>query len=104
MPTTVNKMSANPVLFDLFQLPSFVRGHHVYKAIWTPSEGQVLQLQREPSNPNDRFAVVVCLDREIVGRVPANIASTFSPFLARGCNIYFCLLRWCNYAVSGAGF
>ena len=90
MPTTVNKMFTNPVLFGSFQLPSFVRSHHVYKAIWTPSEGQVLQLQREPSNPNGRFAVVVCLDGEIVGRVPVNIAPMFSPmfsqFLARGCN------------------
>ena len=52
----------------------------------THFEGQVLQLQREPLNPKDRFAVIVCLDGEIVGRVPANLAPTFSPFLARECN------------------
>ena len=79
-------MANSPVLFDSLAISSFVRGHHIYKRIWTPSEGEVLQLQREPSNPKDRFAVVVCLDGEIVGRVPANLAPTFSPFLARECN------------------
>ena len=74
-------MSATPVLLDLFELLSFVRGHHVYQAVWTPFEGKVLQLQREPLNPKDRFAVVVCLDGKIVGSVPANLAPTFSPFL-----------------------
>ena len=34
-------------------------------------------------SPKDRFAVVVCLDGEIVGRFPAQ---TFSSFLARECN------------------
>ena len=81
-------MANSPVLFDSLAISSFVRGHHIYKRIWTPSEGEVLQLQREPSNPKDRFAVtvVVCLDGEIVGRVPANLTPTFSPFLARECN------------------
>ena len=37
-------------------------------------------------NPKERFAVVVCLHVEIVERVPANLAPTFSPFLAKECN------------------
>ena len=32
------------------------------------------------------FAVVVCLDRQIVDQVPAELAPTFSPFLVRECN------------------
>ena len=61
---------------------------NIYQAVWTPFEGQVLQLQCEPLNPKDRFAVAVCLDGDIVGRVriPANLALMFSPFLARECN------------------
>ena len=70
-------MANSPVLFDSLAISSFVRGHHIYKRIWTPSEGEVLQLQLDPSNPKDRFAVVVCLDGEIVGRVPANLAPTY---------------------------
>ena len=55
---------------------------NIYQAVWTPFEGQVLQLQCEPLNPKDRFAVVVCLDGEIVGRVriPANLALMFLHF------------------------
>ena len=30
--------------------------------------------------------VVVCLDRQVVGRVPAELAPTFPPFLAWECN------------------
>jgi hypothetical protein len=48
--------------------------------------GDELQLQREPSNLKDRFAVAVCLDEEIVGRVPAVLAPIFSSFLTRDCN------------------
>ena len=29
-----------------------------YKDIWSPYEGEVLQLQQEPSNPKDRYTVV----------------------------------------------
>ena len=68
-------MANSPVLID--SLASFVRGHRIYENIWTLSEGEVLQLQHEPLNPKERFAVVVCLDGEIVGRVPANLAPIF---------------------------
>ena len=69
-----------------FVINSHVRGYHIYKDIWSPSKGEVLQLQREPSNPEDKFAVTICLDGQIVGRVPAELARTFSLFLARECN------------------
>ena len=78
--------SCSRVLLDFFVINSHVRGYHVYKDIWSPYEGEVLQLQREPSNPNDKFAVTVCLDGQVVGRVPAEHARTFSLFLARECN------------------
>ena len=77
---------ANSHVLDSFKLSSFVRGHHIYKEIWTPVVGEELQLQRESSSLKDRFAVVVCLDEEIVGRVPANLAPIFSPFLIRDFN------------------
>ena len=42
---------------EFHTLESTVRGHHVYKAIWTPVVGQVLHVQSEDSNKYDRFAV-----------------------------------------------
>ena len=74
------------VLLDCFVINSHVRGYHIYKDIWNPSKGEVLQLQREPSNPEDKFAAIICLDGQVVGRVPAELVRTFSLFLARECN------------------
>ena len=36
---------------------SIVRGHHVYKDIWTPMIGELLEVQREPENEHDHRAV-----------------------------------------------
>ena len=42
-----------------FSVHSVVRGHHVYKKIWTPYLGEILDLHPEVGNKYDRFAVVV---------------------------------------------
>ena len=36
---------------------SYVRGYHAYQDIWDPFIGEVLPLEREPNNSEDRFAV-----------------------------------------------
>ena len=38
---------------------SVVRGHHVFKRIWTPVVGEVLTVAREAGNTEDRFTVAV---------------------------------------------
>ena len=38
---------------------SVIRGHHVFKHIWTPYVGEILALQQEVGNEHDRFAVAV---------------------------------------------
>ena len=36
---------------------SIIRGHHVYKDnIWTPTMGEILEMQRKPENEHDRRA------------------------------------------------
>ena len=40
-------------------MESVVRGHHVYKEIWTPELGEVLTVCKEPDNIHDRHAVCV---------------------------------------------
>ena len=49
---------------------SVVRGHHVYKAIWTPEIGEILECKQERDNPKDLCAVSVIEDDTIVGHVP----------------------------------
>ena len=41
---------------ESFMLVSSVRGHHFYKRIWTPVNGQLFQVQAEAGNPHDSYA------------------------------------------------
>ena len=53
----------------IFVLSSVIRGHHIYKTVWSPSTGEILEAAREPDNPHDHH---VCLQKTevIVGQVP----------------------------------
>ena len=44
------------VIVKEYQHKSTVKGFHVYKGIWNPVEGEVLDTTMEPENPNDRYA------------------------------------------------
>ena len=59
--------AASTVLVDpeeaVFLFTSVIRGHHVYKSIWTPVLGEV---SREEGNAHDRFAVCVKNGRSLV--------------------------------------
>ncbi len=46
-----------------------LRGHYIYKAVWTHVVGEVLQVFGEPSNPYDNHAVSVMKDGNLVGHV-----------------------------------
>lgn len=77
---------ASATLSD-FEFESVVRGHHVYKGLWTPVVGEGLEVQREPSNPYDCRAVSVERDGGVVGHVPREVRRAFYSFLAHGGNI-----------------
>ena len=48
-----------------------IRGHHVFKVVWTPRVGEILRIGKEPGNTHDRRAVAVLkADGTIVGHVP----------------------------------
>ena len=59
------------------EVQSYIRGYHAYQDIWDPCIGEVLLLQREPDNPEDKFAV---------GHLPFNLAPVVSAFLRRDIN------------------
>ena len=60
---------------------SVVRGHHIYKSVWTPVVGQQLPVLREPGNPHDNRAVAVFLDGSVIGHVPRELSKMFWFFL-----------------------
>ena len=68
----------------IFCKESVVRGHHVFKRIWTPVVGEVLTVAREAGNTEDRFAVAVTKDDMVVGHVPREFSKLCWHFLRHG--------------------
>ena len=71
---------------DIAEIPSYVRGYHVYKVNWTPFTGEVLQLKRDSDHRADKSAIAVMKNDTIVGHVPYNLASIYSQFLKQDFN------------------
>ena len=68
------------------EINSFVRGYHAYMMVWEPRAGEVLMLERDPSNPVDELAVLVVRSGCTFGHVPFNLAPVLSHFLKRTFN------------------
>ena len=47
------------VIVKEYQHKSTVKGLHVYREIWNPVEGEVLDTRMEPENPTDKYAVCI---------------------------------------------
>ena len=60
---------------------SVVRGHHVYKNVWTPSIGERLQLRRQDDNNYDNHAMSIVKAETIVGHVPRASEMSFGTSL-----------------------
>ena len=54
----------------VYEKESIVRGHHVYKAIWTPVIGEELEVRTEDDNEHDQHAVAVVKDGVVIGHMP----------------------------------
>ena len=48
---------------DYYEKASVVKGHHVYKAVWTPFLGEELSVQPEDHNDHDDPAFIHALVR-----------------------------------------
>ena len=62
---------------DSHHWDSVILGHHVYKDIWTPFVGEILNVQQEVHNVEDHFAVAVVKNKTIVGHVPCEVSCLF---------------------------
>ena len=72
---------------DYYEKASVVKGHHVYKAVWTPFWGEELSVQPEDHNDHDEHAIAVTRDGRTVGHVPRIISRVSWFFLRRGGHI-----------------
>ena len=69
---------------EVYTYDSVIRGHHVYKLIWTPRMGEQLPLRCEDNNVRDATAVAVVKGIVVVGHLPRVLARTVFYFLKRG--------------------
>ena len=53
-----------------FALNSVIRGHHVYKTVWSPFVGKILHLQTDARNVHDTHAVTIVV---MVGHAPREL-------------------------------
>ena len=61
---------------------SVIRGHHVFKDVWTPRVG-ILRIGKEAGNANDQRAVAVLkADGTIVRHIPKEFSRVFWYFLS----------------------
>ena len=70
-----------PVILNAsLELETYIKGHHVYKEVWTPEVGEKLNVLMEPDNRVGNFAVYVKKDQTAVGhlrkRDPGKFAKT----------------------------
>ena len=80
-----------------------IKGHHVYKDIWAPELGEHLEVQCEPENPVDKYAV--CLKTSngtIVGHLKKGKSGRFAK------TIFYYLRSYpqanCTAKETGKGF
>ena len=86
---------------DTFRLDSVVRGHHVFKDIWSSMLGEELECIRETGNVHDLYAVgVVKTGTGTVGHLPKKISTPCSLFLRKGGNIVCTITGRRQYSVD----
>ena len=66
-----------------YRIESSLRGHHVYKDVWSPVIGDELPVEVEEHNTFDEFAVAVMKSSNVVGHVPQEISKICWFFLQK---------------------
>ena len=72
--TRMEKMTSAPVSDDsIFLHESVIRRHNIFKGIWTPRTGGIVQARQEAGNPHNRNAVALLkANGTVVGHVPSS--------------------------------
>ena len=69
---------------ESFQIESCVRGHHIFKATWTPLLGQFREVQPESGNSHDAYVIATLLDDTVVGHLPCEFSRVAFYFIQCG--------------------
>ena len=92
-PHEINAFHYQLTMATTFRIESTVRGHHVYKAAWSPYIGEELPVQREVNNIHDDFAVAVLKNGNTVGHVPREISRVCWYFLHKSGSEMTCIVN-----------
>ena len=84
--------SSPPKPFYASAIESTVRGHHVYKAAWSPYIGEELPVQCEVNNIHDDFAVAVLMNSNTASHVPREISRVCWYFLHKSGSEMTCIV------------
>ena len=61
----------------MFLYKSVIRGHHIYKSIWSPRAAEVLSVVVDPANQHNHFVVAIFRTDVIVDHVPREVSRIF---------------------------
>ena len=75
------------VLITTLDLETFIKGHHVYKDIWTPKQGKQLDVLMEPENRMDKVAVCVKINENIGGYLKKGRSRRFAKTSFTSCAV-----------------
>ena len=83
-----------------FLVESVVRGHHVYKTIWSSALGEELQCHREVGNIHDLYAVSVIKPGGVVDHIPRRICTPCNMFIRSSSSITCIVTGSRHYSVN----
>ena len=69
------------VIVKEYQHKSTAKGFDVYKEIWNPVEGKVVDNRMEPENRTDKYAVCIEKNGNVVGHLPKGKYGRFSKMI-----------------------
>ena len=74
-------------MITTLDLETFIKGHHVYKDIWTPKQGKQLDVLMEPENRMDKVAVCVKINENIGGYLKKGRSRRFAKTSFTSCAV-----------------
>ena len=60
------------------ELETHIKGHHLYKEVWTPEVGEKLNMLMETDNRVDKFAVCFEKDQAVIGHLKKGGSGKFA--------------------------
>ena len=69
---------------DSYTFESFIHGYHVFKDRWRAEVGQELTVAHEANNREDKHAIGIYRDGDVMGHAPREYSRVLHFFLNRG--------------------